>query len=79
MAIADQLVELVAETLNLSADQISAQAGADDIEAWDSLAHINLMMSLEQSFGLRLEVEDFQRLTSVPAMIQYLAEQGLVD
>jgi acyl carrier protein len=44
--------------------------------AWDSLAHVNLMMGLEQTFDLFLEVEDFTQLTSVPAILEYLKEQG---
>jgi acyl carrier protein len=35
------------------------------------------MMALEQTFGVMLEVEDFPRLNSVPAILQYLAQQGI--
>src|SRR6186713_1208410 len=31
--------------------QISAATTADDIDAWTSLAHINLMMRIEDTFG----------------------------
>jgi hypothetical protein len=34
------------------------------------------MMSLEQTLDLFLEVEDFPKLTSVPAILEYLREQG---
>jgi acyl carrier protein len=35
------------------------------------------MMALEQTFGVFLEVEDFPKLVSVPAMLQYLKAQGI--
>jgi acyl carrier protein len=48
----------------------------EGLAVWDSLAHVNLMMSLEQSFDLSLEVEDFGELTSVAAILKYLEEKG---
>ena len=34
------------------------------------------MMALEQTFDVQLEVEDFPRLTSVPAILDYLKHAG---
>jgi acyl carrier protein len=60
----------------VSPDKITKETSDKDLAAWDSLAHVNLMMSLEQTFDLFLEVEDFPKLTSVPAILEYLREQG---
>ena len=38
---------------------------------------VNLMMALEQTFDIFLDVEDFQKLTSVSAIIEYLKDQGI--
>jgi acyl carrier protein len=67
---------VIATTLKVMPDKISRETSDKDLAAWDSLAHVNLMMSLEQTFDLLLEVEDFPRLTSVPAIVEYLREQG---
>jgi acyl carrier protein len=66
----------MATTLKLAPDKITRETSDKDLAAWDSLAHVNLMMSLEQTFDLFLEVEDFAKLTSVPAILKYLKEQG---
>jgi acyl carrier protein len=67
---------VIATTLKVSPDKITKETSDKDLAAWDSLAHVNLMMSLEQTFDLFLEVEDFPKLTSVPAILEYLREQG---
>jgi acyl carrier protein len=67
---------VLATTLKVSPDKITKETSDKDLAAWDSLAHVNLMMSLEQTFDLFLEVEDFPKLTSVPAILEYLREQG---
>jgi acyl carrier protein len=67
---------VIATTLKVMPEKITRETSDKDLAAWDSLAHVNLMMSLEQTFDLFLEVEDFPRLTSVPAILEYLRREG---
>jgi acyl carrier protein len=67
---------IIASTFKVAPDKITRETSDKDLAAWDSLAHVNLMMSLEQTFDLFLEVEDFPKLTSVRAILRYLREQG---
>ena len=76
MDLFEKLQNLIASTLKVTPDKITRETSDKDLVAWDSLAHVNLMMGLEQTFDLFLEVEDFTRLTSVPAILEYLREQG---
>ena len=69
--------EVIASTLKVPPDKITRETSENDLAAWDSLAHVNLMMSLEQTFDLFLEVEDFPKLTSVPAILEYLKEHSV--
>ena len=72
----EKIQYVIATTLKVSPDKITRETSDKDLAAWDSLAHVNLMMSLEQTFDLFLEVEDFPKLTSVPAILEYLRERG---
>lgn len=56
-------------------EQLST-ASATSLAGWDSIAHVRLMSSLEEEFGVQLEMEDFEELTSrdlILARIQDLA------
>jgi acyl carrier protein len=68
--------DVIATTLKVTPEKITRETSDKDLAAWDSLAHVNLMMSLEQTFNLFLEVEDFPRLTSVAAILEYLRREG---
>lgn len=70
----DRVREVVAATLKLPVDRVGADAAIDVLPEWDSVAHVNLMMSIEQEFDLFLEVEDFARLTSVEAIAEFVAQ-----
>jgi acyl carrier protein len=71
----ERLREIVASTLNVDAAMVRTTSTQGDLAAWDSMGHIHLMVALEEAFGIHLEVEDFGRLTSVPAILDHLAQQ----
>lgn len=72
-----QLQELIAVTLKVPASKITPTLRNEDLAAWDSLGQVNLMMALEQTFDLYIEVEEFAGLTSVPAMLEFLKARGV--
>ena len=76
MSTFEQLQDVIATTLKVPANRITETTKDEDIAAWDSLGHINLMMALEKTFDIFLDVEDFSKLTSVCAIMEYLKEQG---
>ena len=76
MDLFDQVQHVIATTLKVTPDKISRETSDKDLASWDSIAHVNLMMSLEQTFDVLLEVEEFAQLTSVPAILEYLTGQG---
>jgi acyl carrier protein len=76
MDLFDQVQHVISTTLKVTPDKISRETSDKDLASWDSIAHVNLMMSLEQTFDVLLEVEEFAQLTSVPAILEYLTGQG---
>jgi acyl carrier protein len=73
----EQLKDVIAHTLKVPPASIGPDTGADNLPAWDSLGHVNLMMSIEQTFDLQLDVDDFPRLNSVPAILAHLKARGV--
>lgn len=56
------------ETLTLSDDM-----SAKDIEAWDSLAQINLIVAIESEFGIRFKSNELTALANVGALKKAVA------
>ncbi len=72
MHILEQVKQVIAETLNISDTSITIESSTDNVDSWDSLAQVNLMMALEQTFDITLDVEDFMKLNSVKSIITFL-------
>jgi len=51
---------------------ITDETTADDIEEWDSLAHINLIMEIEAGFDIKFTVDDIMDLKNVGEMIELI-------
>ncbi len=52
--------------------QVRDDMTAEDIEDWDSVAHITLILSVEEAFGVRLNAAEIGKLSNVGAMIDLL-------
>lgn len=67
----------MAEVFQLSADQIPAEATNEDLERWDSLSHLELMLAVEMEFGVQISSEAMPLLLSLEAIEEQLVEQGV--
>ena len=77
MTLFERVQDAVAATLKVPLKTITPATRDRDVPAWDSLGHVNLMMTLEQTFDIVLDVEDFPKLNSVPAILDHLKGQGV--
>ena len=55
---------------------LTPQTTSDDIEEWDSLNQIKIILAAEQVFGLKLNARKINVLTNVGQMIDYLMEEA---
>ncbi|MDZ7782393.1 MAG: acyl carrier protein [Halioglobus sp.] len=77
MTLFEKLREIMASTLEISAKDISEDSTMDQIEEWDSLGHVHIMVALEQTFDLYMDAEDFAELDSVRAILRYLESENV--
>ena len=52
------LLEVFRDVLGDDDLSLDREATADDIDGWDSLAHINLIIALEAAFGVRFSTAE---------------------
>jgi acyl carrier protein len=49
---------------------------ANDVESWDSLVHITLVIALEEQFDIRFTTRELMGWKNVGEMIDTLMERG---
>ena len=76
---ADRLRALFAEVLGLPPDRVTDATSPDTTSEWDSLAAMNLVAALEDTFGVELTTTDIMRMRSVGIVREVLRAKGVAD
>ncbi len=71
--LASSVVELVADLFGVPAAELTPDSSPETIEGWDSIEHLNLVLALEQRFGLFFSPEEIATLGSVGAIVDAVA------
>jgi acyl carrier protein len=69
---------ILADTFQVPQEEIGPELAFGDLPQWDSMGHMEVIMRLEESFGIEVNADTIASLTSVPAICSYLEEQGYV-
>ena len=72
----DRLSQTVAEVLGVTTDVLSEESSPDTISSWDSLGHLNLVIALEEEFGIRLSADNALAMRSVSSIRRILQQSG---
>jgi len=74
--------EAILDTLNgifgdvLSDDvSLTRSTVAADVEGWDSLTHISLMLAVEESFGIKFALGETERAKNVGDLVDLIASK----
>ena len=58
---------------------INNETTAEDIEDWDSLAHINLVVSIEKEFDVKFALGELQALRNVGDMVDLVIRKSIKE
>lgn len=76
MAVHDKITEIIVEQLGVKAEEVTAEASfVDDLGA-DSLDTVELVMALEEEFGIEIPDEDAEKIQTVGDAIKYIEEKS---
>jgi acyl carrier protein len=64
---------LLAEAVGLPATAIADDASFEAVERWDSIAHLRLVLAIEQSIGRQVTPEETMALFSLSDIARFLA------
>jgi len=74
--VADRVKKIIVDQLGVEEDLVTAEASfVDDLGA-DSLDTVELVMALEEEFGLEIPDEDAEKITRVKEAIDYIEKHA---
>ena len=77
----DQILERLTNVFQYVFDDdsivLTENSTADDIEEWDSLNQIKIILACEKEFDIKLNARDINTLENVGAMLEHLHKLGV--
>ena len=69
MEIMEKFTNVFRETFNDDSIKITKETTADDIDAWDSLSHVNLIIAIELAFDIEFSQREIMSFNNVGDMV----------
>ena len=76
MAVADKVRSIIAEQLGVKPEEVTPTASFIDDLGADSLDTVELVMALEEEFGIEIPDEDAEKMTTVGDAVKYIEEKA---
>ena len=73
----EKMKEILAEQLGCDADMITEETSFKDDLGADSLDLLEVIMALEDEYGVEMNTEDLSDLNTVGDVMNYLKESGI--
>lgn len=69
-----RIKQVMADVFDVPAETISENTSQDNLEGWDSLKHLDLVVALEEEFEITIPVEEVGNLISFKLIVLIIKE-----
>lgn len=66
----EKIIALIESTLNLEAGTINESTKIEEVEGWDSLAHVLIIGELESNLGISIPLDEAVEITSMEELFE---------
>lgn len=73
----EKMQELIAGQLNVNAEEVKLEASFKEDLGADSLDLFELVMALEEEYGVEIPSEDLEKIATVGDVVEYLKNKGV--
>lgn len=73
----EKMKEMIADQLNVDAESVTADSKFKDDLGADSLDLFELVMALEEEYGVEIPSEDLESMVTVNDVMEYLKGKGV--
>ena len=73
----DRVIMIFSEVLRIPIDTLNDGSSPDNTSRWDSLAAVNLVLAIEEEFGIKLNTREMSSMRSIAAVKDILRAKGV--
>jgi acyl carrier protein len=73
----DRVITIFSDVLQLPPETLGDQTSPETTPNWDSLAALNLVLALEEEFGIKLSAREIVKMRSIAAVRDVLRDKKI--
>ncbi len=77
MKLEERVIEIIMEQLDVTREECVPEASFIDDLGADSLDLVELIMEMEENFGLQISDEELEKIRTIKDVIDYLKSKGI--
>ncbi len=66
----EEIKNIFGEVFNISPDKIETKTKQNELEGWDSLGQLRLIMTLEEKFGISYSIDEIASLNTYEKILK---------
>ena len=66
----EEVFQLIADVMGIDKSMVNINSSPQTLDEWDSMNHMRLILSLEETFGIRFVENDIMNMEDVEAIIK---------
>ncbi len=75
--IRERCAGVMARVMEIDAADVSGATSPDNLDQWDSLTHVQLVLQLEQEFGIKISPEEgIEHFTDFKSILDYIGNKA---
>ena len=75
MDVKEKLQEVFQDVFDDDEIELTDEMTAEDVEAWDSLTHVQLIVAVEKAFGVKFSTVEVMKLKNVGEFIKLIEKR----
>ena len=75
----EKVFKVVSQVMNVPLEQVNEHSSPENIEQWDSLGHMNLILALEEDLRIKFTDEEIAQMTDVDLILKALRNKNITS
>lgn len=67
-----KLFQIIAKIIEINVNSLESEMEINDIEGWDSMAHLQIIGEIEELFNVTIPIEEYFDMKTINDILAYL-------
>ena len=73
----ERVFKVLSQVMNIPASEVNENSSPENIEQWDSLQHMNLILALEEDLKIKFTDEELAEMVNVNLILKALRSKNI--